>query len=91
MKYGLARVGIWKFKVDPFQAMMVPNGVYVPFFQHPTQRMFGLKRELKYYLSPTVVQDGALDLKYHILKLPSVYLVSKYCLFPVVEVKMTKP
>ena len=27
---GLARVIIWKFKVDPFQATMVPNGVYVP-------------------------------------------------------------
>ena len=23
---------IWKFKVDPFQATMVPNGVYVPLF-----------------------------------------------------------
>ena len=30
-KDDLALVGIWKFKVDPFQAMMVPNGVYVPF------------------------------------------------------------
>ena len=28
---GLARVIIWKFKVDLFQAMMVPNGVYVVF------------------------------------------------------------
>ena len=28
----LACVVIWKFKVDLFQAMMVPNGVYVPFF-----------------------------------------------------------
>ena len=27
---GLACVIIWKFKVDPFQATMVPNGVYVP-------------------------------------------------------------
>ena len=29
VEYGLARVIIWKFKVDLFQAMMVPNGVYV--------------------------------------------------------------
>ena len=28
----LACVVIWKFKVDLFQAMMVPNDVYVPFF-----------------------------------------------------------
>ena len=28
---GLARVIIWKFKGDLFQAMMVPNGVYVVF------------------------------------------------------------
>ena len=28
----LACVVIWKFKVDLFQDMMVPNGVYVPFF-----------------------------------------------------------
>ena len=27
---GIACVIIWKFKVDPFQATMVPNGVYVP-------------------------------------------------------------
>ena len=27
---GLASVTIWKFEVDPFQATMVPNGVYVP-------------------------------------------------------------
>ena len=26
---GLACVIIWKFKVDPFRATMVPNGVYV--------------------------------------------------------------
>ena len=31
VEYGLARVIIWKFKVDLFQAMMVPNGVYVVF------------------------------------------------------------
>ena len=29
---GLARVIIWKFKVDPFQATMVPNGIFVPLF-----------------------------------------------------------
>ena len=29
---GLASVIIWKFEVDPFQATMVPNGVYVPLF-----------------------------------------------------------
>ena len=29
---GLASVTIWKFEVDPFQATMVPNGVYVPLF-----------------------------------------------------------
>ena len=29
VEHGLARVVIWKFKVDLFQAMMVPNGVYV--------------------------------------------------------------
>ena len=29
---GLACVIIWKFKVDLFQAMTVPNGVYVTFF-----------------------------------------------------------
>ena len=29
---GLAPVIIWKFGVDPFQATMVPNGVYVPLF-----------------------------------------------------------
>ena len=29
---GLASVIIWKFEVDPFQATMVPNGVYVPVF-----------------------------------------------------------
>ena len=28
----IACVIIWKFKVDPFQATMVPNGVYVPLF-----------------------------------------------------------
>ena len=33
---GLARVIIWKFKVDPFQATMVPNGVYVPLLLQPT-------------------------------------------------------
>ena len=33
---GLACVIIWKFKVDPFQATMVPNGVYVPLLQQPT-------------------------------------------------------
>ena len=27
---GIACVIIWKFKVDPFQSTMVPNGVYVP-------------------------------------------------------------
>ena len=26
----IACVIIWKFKVDPFQSTMVPNGVYVP-------------------------------------------------------------
>ena len=55
---GLACVIIWKFKVDPFQATMVPNGVYVPLFQQPTQHMIGLKSELKYYFSLTVVYDG---------------------------------
>ena len=40
------RVDLWKFKVDLFQLMMVPNGVYVD-FQSPTRRMIGLKRELK--------------------------------------------
>ena len=29
---GIASVIIWKFEVDPFQATMVPNGVYVPLF-----------------------------------------------------------
>ena len=29
---GLACVRFWKFKVDPSQATMDPNGVYVPFF-----------------------------------------------------------
>ena len=33
---GLACVIIWKFKVDPFQATMVPNGVYVPLLLQPT-------------------------------------------------------
>ena len=28
---GIARAIFWKFKVDLFQAMMVPNGVYVIF------------------------------------------------------------
>ena len=28
----IACVIIWKFEVDPFQATMVPNGVYVPLF-----------------------------------------------------------
>ena len=65
---GLACAILWKFKVDPFQATMVPNGVYVPLFQQPTQHMIGLKSELKYYFSLTVVYDGTLDLKYHILK-----------------------
>jgi len=65
---GLACAIIWKFKVDPFQAMMDPNGVCVALFQQPTQRMIGLKSELKYYSSPTVVDDGLLDLEYHILK-----------------------
>ena len=55
---GLACVIIWKFKVDPFQATMVPNGVYVPLFQQPTQHMIGLKSELKYYFSLTMVYDG---------------------------------
>ena len=55
---GIACVIIWKFKVDPFQATMVPNGVYVPLFQQPTQHMIGLKSELKYYFSLTVVYDG---------------------------------
>ena len=32
MEDGVACVIIWKFKVDPFQATMVPNGVYVPLF-----------------------------------------------------------
>ena len=68
VEYGLACVIIWKFKVDPFQATMAPNGVCVPLFQRPTQRMIGLKSELKYYFSPTVVYNGAIDLKYHILK-----------------------
>ena len=39
---------IWKFKEDPFQATMVPSGVYVPLFLQPTQRTIGLKSELKY-------------------------------------------
>ena len=26
---GIACLIIWKFKVDPFQATMVPNGIYV--------------------------------------------------------------
>ena len=55
---GIACVIIWKFKVDPFQATMVPNGVYVPLFQQPTQHMIGLKSELKYYFSLTMVYDG---------------------------------
>ena len=29
---GIACLIIWKFKVDPFQATMVPNGIYVPLF-----------------------------------------------------------
>ena len=29
---GIACVIIWKFKVDPFRATMVPNGVYVADF-----------------------------------------------------------
>ena len=29
---GIACLIIWKFKVDPFQATMVPNGVYVAVF-----------------------------------------------------------
>ena len=29
---GIACLFIWKFKVDPFQATMVPNGMYVPLF-----------------------------------------------------------
>ena len=29
---GLASVIIWKFEVDPFQATMVPNGIFVPLF-----------------------------------------------------------
>ena len=45
-EFGLARMSMWKFKVDLFQLMMVPDGVYVV-FQSPTKRMFGLKRELK--------------------------------------------
>ena len=68
VEHGLSCVIIWKFKVDPFQATMNPNGVCVPLFQHPTQCMIGLKSELKYYFSPTVVYNGAVDLKYHILK-----------------------
>ena len=31
LQYRLARVIIWKFKVEPFQATMVPDGVYVVF------------------------------------------------------------
>ena len=65
---GLACVILWKFKVDPFQATMDPNGVYVPLFQQRTQRMIGLNSELKCYFSPTVVYKWAVDLKYHILK-----------------------
>ena len=33
---GIACVIISKFKVDPFQATMVPNGVYVPLLLQPT-------------------------------------------------------
>ena len=29
---GIACLIIWKFKVDPFQATMVPNGIFVPLF-----------------------------------------------------------
>ena len=65
---GLACVILWKFKVDPFQATMDPNCIYVPLFQQRTQRMIGLNSELKCYFSPTVVDDGLLDLEYHILK-----------------------
>ena len=68
VEYGLACVIIWKFKVDPFQATMDSNGVYVTLVQQPKQRMIGLKSELKYYFSPTVVGNGAIDLEYHILK-----------------------
>ena len=65
---GLACVILWKFKVDPFQATMDPNCIYVPLFQQRTQRMIGLNSELKCYFSPTVVYKGTVDLKYHILK-----------------------
>ena len=46
-EFGLARMSMWKFKVDLFQLMMVPNGVYVSFQSPAKRRMIGLKRELK--------------------------------------------